>query len=148
MPVSEGVATIENMRKLLLCVALAAVFGGVPAAAASPTVRLTIIHVLRGCHAWGTADGSPLGASRTVTVTRGTRLQIRDNCPMAFDVVQIAGPRLALGPSQWQPGTSHTLVFPIRGVFKLRATNVQSSEDMGLATLGPDNTLVLTIRVR
>jgi hypothetical protein len=136
------------MRKLLLCVVLGAVFGGVPAAAASPTVRLTIIHVLRGCHVWGTADGRPLGASRTITVTRGTRLQIRDNCPMAFDVVQIAGPKLALGPKRWQPGTSHTLVFLIRGVFKLRAHNVQSSEVMGLATLGPDNTPVLTIRVR
>lgn len=136
------------MRKLLLCVVLGAVFGGVPVAAASPTVRLTIIHVLRGCHVWGTADGSPLGASHTITVTRGTRLQIRDNCPMAFDVVQIAGPRLALGPSRWQPGTSHTLVFLVRGVFKLRATNVQTSEEMGLATLGPDNRPVLTIRVR
>lgn len=136
------------MRKLLLCVALAAVFGGVPAAAASPTVRLTIIHVLRGCHVWGTADGSPLGASHTITVTRGTRLQIRVNCPMAFDVVQIAGPRLALGPSRWQPGTTHTLVFLVRGVFKLRATNVQTSEEMGFATLGPDNRPVLTIRVR
>ena len=111
-------------------------------------VRLTIIHVLRGCHVWGTADGRPLGASHTITVTRGTRLQIRDNCPMAFDVVQIAGPRLALGPSRWQPGTTHTLVFLVRGVFKLRATNVQTSEEMGLATLGPDNRPVLTIRVR
>jgi hypothetical protein len=136
------------MRKLLLCVALAAVFGGVPAAAASPTVRLTIIHVLRGCHVWGTADGKSLGASHTITVTRATLLQIRDNCPMAFDVVQIAGPKLALGPSRWQPGTTHTLVFRVRGVFKLRATNVQTSEEMGLATLGPDNRPVLTIRVR
>ena len=136
------------MRKLLLCVAFGAVFVGAPAAAASPTVRLAIIHVMRGCHVWGTVDSSPLGASRTVTMTRGTRLQIRVNCPMAFDVVQIAGRKLALGPSRWQPGTSHTLVFQIRGVFKLQAKNVQSSEEMGLATLGPDNTLVLTIRVR
>jgi len=136
------------MKRLLLCVVLGAVFGGVPVAAASPTVRLTIIHVLRGCHVWGTADGRPLGASHTITVTRGTRLVIRDNCPMSFDVVQIAGPRLALGPSRWQPGTTHTLVFLVRGVFKLRATNVQTSEEMGLATLGPDNRPVLTIRVR
>ena len=136
------------MRKLLLCVVLGAVFGGLPVAAASPTVRLTIIHVFRGCHVWGTADGRPLGASYTITVMRGTRLVIRDNCPMAFDVVQIAGPRLALGPSRWQPGTTHTLVFLVPGVFKLRATNVQTSEEMGLATLGPDNTPVLTIRVR
>ena len=136
------------MRKLLLCVAVGGVFVAAPVAAASPTVRLAIIHALHGCHVWGTVDGAPLGASRTITVTRGTPLQIRVNCPMAFDIVQIAGRKLALGPSRWQPGTSHTLVFPIRGVFRLQAKNVQSSEEMGLATLGPDNTLVLTIRVR
>ncbi len=136
------------MWKLLLCVVLGAFLVAAPAAVASPTVRLTIIHVMRGCHVWGTVDSTPLGASRTIRVTRGTRLQIRDNCPMAFDVVQIAGRKLALGPSRWQPGTAHTLVFLNRGVFKLQAKNVQSSEEMGLATLGPDNTLVLTISVR
>jgi hypothetical protein len=136
------------VRKWLLCLVLGVAVVGAPTAAASPTVRLAIIHVMRGCHIWGKADSTPLGATRTITVKRGTRLQIRDNCPMAFDVVQIAGRKLALGPTRWQPGTSHTLVFFVRGVFKLRAKNVQSSEEMGLATLGPDNTLVLTIRVR
>ena len=59
-------------------------------AAASTTVRLTIVHVLQGCHSWATA---------------------------------------------------HTLVY------RLSATNVESSTDLGLQTLGPDNVLQLTVRV-
>ena len=67
---------------------------------------------------------------------------------MAFDVVQIAGVKRALGPSRCQPGTTHRLVVRVRGVFKLYAKNVQTSEEMGLGTFRPDNVPVFTIRVR
>jgi len=40
-----------------------------------------------------------------------------------------------------------TLVFAKRGLYKLQATNVESSEQMGMTTLGPDNVLVLTVQV-
>ena len=137
------------MRKLLvLGIVIAAV--GVPtgtAAAASPTVRMTIVHVVRGCHSWGTALSQPLGPTRTVTVKRGTALQIRVNCPMSFDLVQLSGPALALGDPRMQPGTLRTIVFAKRGVYRLQATNVESSEQMGMTTIGADNTLVLTVRV-
>ncbi len=136
------------MRKLVLCLALASAFVVVPTAAASPTVRLAIIHVMRGCHMWATADSRPLGVSRTIELKRGSRLSIRINCPMAFDVVQLAGPKLALGDTRWQSGTAHTLVFAKKGVYRLKATNVQSSEELGLETLGPDSTLFLSVRVR
>ena len=138
------------MRKALLVLALAVAAVGVPtgaAAAVSPTVRLTIVHVVQGCHSWGTALSQPLGPSRTVTVKRGTALQIRVNCPMSFDLVQTAGPALALGAPRMQPGTSRTIVFAKRGVYRLQATNVESSEQMGMTTIGADNTLVLTVRV-
>jgi len=138
------------MRRVLigLAGALAAVAvatGG--AAAASSTVRLTIVHVVQGCHVWGDVNGQPLGPSRTLKVKRGTTLLLRINCPMSFDFAQLAGPKLALGASLTHAGTARTLVFAKRGVYKLRATNVESSEQMGLTTLGPDNTLVLTVRV-
>jgi len=35
-----------------------------------------------------------------------------------------------------------------KGVYRLKAVNVESSAQQGLQTLGPDNTLVLTVRVR
>lgn len=138
------------VRRILIgfLVALAAVAvatGG--AAAASSTVRLTIIHVVQGCHEWGDVDGAPLGPSRTLKLKRGAKLSIRINCPMSFDFVQLAGPKLALGDPLTHAGTVRTIAFAKRGVYKLRATNVETSEQMGLATLGPDNTLVLNVRV-
>jgi hypothetical protein len=138
------------MRRVLIglaasLAALAVATGG--AAAASSTVRLTIVHVVQGCHVWGDVNGNPLSASRTLKVKRGTTLTIRVNCPMSFDFVQLAGPALALGDPLTHAGIVRTLVFAKRGVYKLQAKNVESSEQMGMPTLGPDNTLVLTVQV-
>ena len=135
------------MKKLLLALVLGCALALVPTAAASPTVRLAILHVVHGCHVWGTPDSKPFGPTRTLVLKPGTKLEIRINCPMAYDVVQVAGPKV-LEPSRWQTGTAHTLTFKRRGVYRLRAVNVQSSEEMNLQTLGPDNALVLTVRVR
>jgi hypothetical protein len=133
------------VKRFLVCLALAAVFA--PPALASSTVRLTIIHVMQGCHVWGTGDGSALGAAKTLKVKPGTRLSVRISCPMDFDVVQTAGPKLALGDPRWHTGTAHVLVFKQKGVYKLQATNVQSPEEVGLQTMGPVNVLRLVVRV-
>jgi len=135
------------VRRLLLCLAIGTALVAVPTATASPTVRLAIVHAFRGCHVWGTSESQPLGPARTLTVRRGARVEVRVNCPMTFQVVQIAGPGTA-SPTVWQPGTSHTLVFARRGLYRFRATSTMTSEQMGLQTLGPDNVLTLTVRVR
>ena len=138
------------MKKLLLGLVLAVAAIGVPtgaAAAVSPTVRMTIVHVVQGCHSWGDVSGSALGPSRTIKVKRGTHLQIRMNCPMSFEFAQLSGPALALGATRSYPGTVRTLVFAKKGVYKIQATNVESSEQMGMTTIGADNVLVLTVRV-
>ena len=138
------------MRRILIGLAVAFAAVGVAtggAAAASSTVRLTIVHVVQGCHVWGDVNGNALKASQTLKVKRGTKVAIRINCPMSFDFVQLAGPKLALGAALTQAGTVRTLVFAKRGVYKLQATNVESSEQMGMTTLGPDNVLVLTVQV-
>ncbi len=137
------------MRKLVLLVAVTLAFVAVPVTAAqSHMVRLALIHVLHGCHVWGTADSKALGATHTVLLRHGDRIEIRINCPMGFDVTQLAGPKLALGGARWETGTTHTLVFAKKGLYKLRAVNVQSSAEMNLQTFGADNTPVLTVRVR
>jgi hypothetical protein len=136
------------MRRLLVCLVVWVVLVIVPSAmAASPTVRLALIHALRGCHVWATADSRPFGPTHTVLLKHGGRIEIRVSCPMAFNVKQLAGPKLALGGSPWQTGTTHLLVFKKAGVYKLMAMNVQSSEEMGLMTLGEDNMPMLTVRV-
>jgi hypothetical protein len=127
------------MKLLALVLALFAV--GAP----SKTVRLTIIHTVRGCHVWQSSHD--LGPAGTVTLARGGKLVLRVSCPMNFTLTQTRGPRVALGNPVVSTGTSRTILFPKRGVYVLRAVNVQSSADMGLQTLGPDNTLVLTVRV-
>ena len=119
-----------------------------PAAVASPTVRLTIVHFFRGCHVWATNDAQPLGPTWKITLKPGSKLVIRDNCPMSFNFSQVAGPKLALGGPRIYHGTARTIVFRKAGLYRLKAVNVESSADMGLETLGPDNTLVLTVRVR
>ena len=137
------------MRRLVpYLVALAAFLvpsGG--AAAASPTVRLAIVHVVNGCHIWAKSDSTPLSAKHVVAVKRGGRLQIRVNCPMDFVFAQLAGPKLDLGDPLTHSGTVRTIVFRKPGTYTLRAINVQSSEQLGLQTLGPDNQPVLTVKV-
>jgi hypothetical protein len=67
---------------------------------------------------------------------------------MDFELRQTAGPKLALGGSRLYTGTTRTLVFRKAGLYKLVATNVQTSDELGLETLGEDNFLKLTVRVR
>ena len=138
------------MRRLtpVLLAALALVAApGAAAVAASPTLRAQIIHTLRGCHVWSIA-GKPPAPDAVVTVARGTRLAIRISCPMDFDVVKVRGPALALGPARFYTGTTRTIVFRRPGTYRLRARNLQSSEQAGLQTLGPDNVPTLTVVVR
>lgn len=135
-------------RFLLVCLGALAV-AGTPVgalAAASPTFRMSIVHYVRGCHVWRTTEVR--GPSTAITVRRGTRVEIRLTCPMDFEFRQLAGPRLALGPLRSTAGTTRTIVFRKPGRYLLTARNVQSSEELGLETLGADNLLRLTVVVR
>ena len=136
------------MWRFARLVVLAAGAAFAPAAVASPTLRLTIVHFVQGCHVWGNAAGEPTAPNRTIVVQHGTRLEIRINCPMSFDFTQLSGPKLALGDPRTYQGTARTIRFVHAGMYKLQAVNVESSAQQGLQTLGPDNTLVLTVRVR
>jgi len=107
---------------------------------------MSIVHYVRGCHVWKLTGLR--GAKTTVTVKRGTRVQIRLTCPMDFDFRQLRGPRLALGNPRTTTGTSRTIVFRKAGTYVLTATNVQSSAEKGLQTLGADNVLTLTVVAR
>lgn len=116
------------------------------AAAASPTVRLAIVHVLHGCHVW--AIGSKMfGASHRLSVKRGTKVVIRLSCPMDFDFAQTRGPKVVMGKVRRYAGTTWTVVFKKAGLYKLVGTNVQTPEERGLETFGPTNSLTLTVRV-
>jgi len=111
----------------------------------SKTVTLKIIHAVSGCHVWQTTH--TLGASGTLTLRSGGKIVLRVNCPMDFTITQVRGPKLAFGDPTFHTGTTRTLVFVKRGTYVLRAVNLQTSEQQGLQTLGPDNILNLTVKV-
>ena len=89
-----------------------------------------------------------LGPSTSAAIVRGAKIVIRISCPMNFDFSQTAGPPLALGNPRTYAGTTRTIVFRKPGLYKLVARNVQSSAEVGLETLGEDNTLTLSVRVK
>ncbi len=137
-------------RKPLLLVAVAAVLLlAAPAGGGSvvPTIRLAISHVVSNCHVWSTAKGL-LPPSTKITVKPGTRVVLRSDCPMDFDLAQTKGPRVALGASRMFAGSSRTIVFKKVGVYVLTAKNVQTPEERNLVVLGTPNTLTLTVVVK
>ncbi len=67
---------------------------------------------------------------------------------MDFEFRQVSGPRLGLGVTGSAAGTVRTIVFRQRGRYVLSAKNVQTSEELALETLGPDNALTLTVLVK
>lgn len=111
------------------------------------TVSLSIVHVVRGCHEWSLGSRQ-LGPAARIDVKVGTRLKLRVDCPMDFDLTQVAGPKLALGNPRLYTGSTRVIVFRKAGVYKLVARNVQTSDEAGLETLGEDNIPRLTVRVR
>lgn len=127
------------MKLLALAVCVFAV--GAP----SKTVRLAIVHTVQGCHVWQSTRS--LGAAPTIKVAAGTKVELRVNCPMDFSFRQVRGPRVAAGDVTFHTGTTRTIVFRRRGLYVFAAKNLQSSEQAGLQTLGPDNDLLLTVRV-
>lgn len=136
-------------RKPLLCAAAVALGLAAPAGggAAVPTVRLAISHVVSNCHVWSTAKGL-LAPSTRITVKPGTRVVLRSDCPMDFDLAQKKGPRVTLGTPRMFAGSSRTIVFRKVGVYVLTAKNVQTPEERNLVVLGTPNTLTLTVVVK
>jgi len=137
------------VKRLALAAATLAIGVGAPVgaiAASTPSFRMSIVHYVRGCHVWKTTGLR--GAKTTVKVKRGTRVEIRLSCPMDFEFRQLRGPRLALGNPRTSAGTSRTIVFRRAGTYVLVATNIQSSAEQGLQTLGADNVLSLTVVAR
>ena len=133
------------IRQSLALALVALAWGSLPGAAegAASTVRLGIIHVVHGCHVWSTSK-KPTAMLR---VPVGGRIVIRTDCPMDFDFRQVAGPKLNLGDPRSHAGTSRTIVFRKAGTYKLVVKNVQLPEDVGLETLGVNDTLRLSVVV-
>lgn len=139
--------TVEGVRNaLVLLVALAA--AGTAQAATKPPARvqIQIVHALRGCHQWGNGVAT-FGAAYNATVRTGGRVDVRESEQMIFDVTQLAGPAIDTG-DQLVPGETQSFRFAKPGTYRLQLVNTERSTDVGLQSLGDDNVLTLTVRVR
>lgn len=130
------------MRTLALALLVGAFAVGQASASRPPTV-LEIKHFFRGCHVFSKNDQPTI----SVKLRRGDRVQIVDHDVMDFDVTQLAGPRVAVGDPRLRRSDVRMLVFRRAGLYRFEARNVQTSEELGLQTLGPDHTLRITVRV-
>lgn len=116
------------------------------ASAAPAGNKLTIWHVLKGCHVW--SNGKTLSPMMELTLRSGGKLSILDQDVDAHQLVQLSGPtKLHLGgPMLMNRGS--TLTFARSGVYKFRTKTVETAGmGMEVDTKGPDNTLRLVVTV-
>ena len=130
------------MRTVALALCVGALSVSQAYAARPPTV-LEIKHFFRGCHVF-TKNEQP---TINVKLRRGDRVQFVDHDVMDFDVTQIAGPRVVVGDPRLRRSEVRMILFRRAGIYRFEARNVQTSEELGLQTLGPDHTLRISVRV-
>ena len=133
------------MRTLALAVTAlsAAVLAVGQAGAARPRTVLEIEHFFRGCHVFTMTETPTV----VVRLQKGDRIRLVNHDVMDFDLTQTAGPPVQLGDPRLRRSETRMLVFRKSGVYRFEGKNVQTPEEVGVQTLGPDNTLKLTVRV-
>ena len=109
------------------------------------TTKLVIQHVQKGCHVW--RNGSIQSTSTSVSFKRGTRLQVVNQDIDPHRLVQLAGPNLALREHMMM-GQTQLITFRQPGVYRFKNKVVEMGPEMSVETMGPDNTLRLTVSVR
>lgn len=121
--------------------------GGTTAAPASSTatMKLTIQHVVKGCHVW--SNGRRQAAAMTMSVQRGGRLQIIDQDIDPHGLVQVAGPKIAIR-GHMMMGQKQAVTFTQPGIYRFKTKVVEMGVPMNVKTIGLDNTLRLTVSVR
>ena len=113
------------------------------AGASRPPTTLEIKHFFRGCHVFAKNEKPTINTR----LRKGDRIQLVDHDPMDFDITQTAGPRIPLADPRLRRSEVRLLVFRKAGLYRFEGKNVQTSEELGLQTLGPDNTLRIVVRV-
>ncbi len=135
------------MKKLLLtllAVAIGAFIVANAVAAGAATKRVTITHVQKGCHVWSV--GAAQTASLRLTLHRGDRLTVVNQDLDMHKLVQVSGPQTKAGPFMMM-NQRVSIRFAKAGLYRFH-TRVADMRGMPEAkTTGPDNKLVLTVRV-
>jgi plastocyanin len=131
--------------------------------AATPTASVTIRHQVRGCHTWS-VNGGPFAASRAVTLARSGSIRFTNNDVMPHTLIKVSGPAVRMRNGNTMPmgmgkhgaaapgvmnhmGATTTVSFSRAGRYVFKT---QAGEDYmpGVRTVGEDNVLRLTVKVR
>jgi hypothetical protein len=135
------------MKRLLFTIAAVAAGAFIVAntvAAGAATKRVAIVHVQKGCHVWSV--GSTRTARLTLSLQRGDRLAVVNQDLDMHKLVQVNGPATNTAAFMMM-NERVSLVFTKVGLYRFH-TRVADMRGMPEAkTIGPDNKLVLTVRV-
>jgi hypothetical protein len=131
---------------VLLAIGAATVIAG-SAAAAPPSVQISIHHQVKGCHSWAIGNGL-FKPTQHLTAARGTAVTITDSDLMPHLLFQVSGPKVTLHtPNMSKPDAQASFKLLTKGtyVFKTKA-----GEDWvkGVVTKGEDNVLKLIVVVK
>lgn len=144
------------MTKLLVAIAglvaggaivtgTAVAYGTTSVSAPTGMTKVTIQHVQKGCHVL--SNGRHQAASMTLNLRLGASLQLRDMDIDPQGLVQLSGPKLNI-KGHMMMGQQQTITFKQPGVYRLKNKVIEMGTMMNVKTIGPDNTLRLTVSVR
>jgi hypothetical protein len=112
---------------------------------AAGSVELTIVHIVNGCHNW--TNGKTIAEKADLTLPRGARLTILNQDVDIHKLVQLAGPRIALG-KPLAMNASAKLRFTRAGLYRFKTVTSEMPGMPEMKTVGPDYRLLLSVRVR
>ena len=142
-------------------VALTGALLATAAAAGAPGQALVIHHQLRGCHAWSWNEGASR-ADQTVSISRGSSITVTNDDLMPHKLIETNGPavvytRITMGAPMgakkaFPPamlariGATSKITFAKAGTYRF-TTQAGGGYMAPVKTVGPDNTLRLTVHV-
>jgi hypothetical protein len=112
---------------------------------ATGPLELTIVHIVNGCHNW--TNGKTIAEKADLTLSRGARLTILNQDVDIHKLVQLAGPRIALGKPMGM-NASAKLRFTRAGLYRFKTVTSEMPGMPEMKTVGPDYRLLLSVHVR
>ncbi len=150
----------KHSTPLVSVLVLAGILAAI-AAAAPKQASLVIRHQTRGCHSWS-LNGGAYAPSQSLTLARGGSISVTNNDVMPHQLVETSGAaaaisRLSRGMGMGKSSSSPSMLARMGAAAKITFTKpglyrftTKPGEDYmkGIKTVGDDNVLRLTVRVK
>jgi plastocyanin len=130
----------------LLALVAAAIAVAAPAGAKAP-IQIQIQHATHGCHTWSVGHNASR-ALQTVRVHAGTTFTVTNNDVMPHQLVQLAGPKIALhAATMGRMGATTQFALRTPGTYRFTTKAGEDYPGVTVKTTGEDNVLRLTVVV-